>query len=221
MKNTTIDLVTVDPSCLEWATLSTEEHIEESLGQPIKLPEDLEELLAGDYVTQHEGQVLDYLEELTGQPYEHVYRDNTYNHEQDLDSSILWSVFAPVGCSDWLWANDVFVSVAIHIGGDVRGNYGPDRLYRVDSIAETGFLQVTLGWWLEPVREVPEYSRQLDDINSRLSPGYSDYPFGELERSLAAGCKPAFSAKRNAWMVRVDGLPVPCAVHPVAPYYGG
>jgi hypothetical protein len=120
-------LVTVDTRYLEWSSLSAEQHVVESLGNPVNLPEELEELLARDYVTEHEGEVLAYLEELTGVAYEHVHRDNTYNHEQDLDSSLLWSVFAPVDCSDWIWANDVFVAVAIHEGGDVRGNYGPDR----------------------------------------------------------------------------------------------
>lgn len=221
MNRNSKQLVTVDPSYLEWSTLSSEGHVSEALGEPLQLPDDLDELLAGDYVTQHESRVLEYLEGLTGVEYEHAYRGNTYNGEQDLDSSILWSVFAPVGCSDWLWAQDVFVAVAIHQGGDVRGNYGPDRLYRVDSIAETGFLDVVLSWHLEPVRECPEYSRQLERLNERLESGYSGYPYSQLEQMLMAGCKPAYSHKRDSWMVRVDGLPVPCTVQPVAPYYGG
>jgi hypothetical protein len=215
------DLVTVDRSYLEWSTLSAEEHVRESLGKPIKLPEELEELLNGDYVTQHEEQVLAWLEELTGVPYEQVHRDNTYNYEQDLDSSLLWSVFAPVDCSDWIWAHDVFVAVAIHQGGDVRGNYGPDRLYRVDSLGETGFLDVVLSWWLDPIRDREQYERELDNLNQRLDRGYSGYPYGELEKMLAAGSKPAYCTKRQAWMVKVDGIDVPCTITPQAPYYGG
>ena len=214
-------LVTVDTRYLECSSLSAEQHVVESLGNPVNLPEELEELLARDYVTEHEGEVLAYLEELTGVAYEHVHRDNTYNHEQDLDSSLLWSVFAPVDCSDWIWANDVFVAVAIHEGGDVRGNYGPDRFYRVDSLAETGFLDVVLSWYLSPIRDQDQYESKLEDHNQRLSNGWSNYPFGQLEEILAPGSKPAWSEKRQAWMVRVDGIPVPCIVTPEPPYYCG
>lgn len=221
MNTLTRELVTVDSSYLEWSTLNAEQHISESLGRPITLPEELEEALAGDYVTQHEEAVLEYLEELTGVPYEQVHRDNTYNYEQDLDSSLLWSVFAPVDCSDWIWAHDVFVAVAIHQGGDVRGNYGPDQLYRVDCIAETGFLDVVLSWYLDPIRDREQYERELDDLNQRLDRGYSRYPYGELEKMLSPGCKPTWSEKRQAWMVKVDGIPIPCTITPEAPYYGG
>ena len=221
MNTLTRELVTVDHSYLEWSTLSAEEHVRESLGKPITLPEELEELLNGDYVTQHEDEVLAFLKDLTGREYEAVITDNTYNHEQDLDASILWTAFARVDRSDWLWAEDVFVAVAIHQGGDVRGNYGPDSLYRVDSIAESGFLDVMLSWHLEPIRDSEQYERELDRMNERLSQGYASYPYGELEGMLAAGSKPAWSEKRQAWMVKVDGIDVPCTITPQAPYYGG
>ncbi len=119
-------------------------------------------------------------------------RDNSYNSEQDLSSQINFTIYGPEGC-DWCWADDIYVALCVHRGGDVRGNYGRCRIYRVDSLADTGFLDWTLGWHVE---SAPLYGVDQDDLDKehlaglpwavderlseRCSPGYASLPSSEL-----------------------------------------
>lgn len=119
-------------------------------------------------------------------------RDNTYNSDQDLSSQINFTVYGPEGC-DWCWADDIYVALCVHRGGDVRGNYGRCRIYRVDSLADTGFFDWTLGWHVEAAPLSGVDQDDLDQkhlaglpwavderLSERCSPGYASMPSSEL-----------------------------------------
>jgi len=119
-------------------------------------------------------------------------RDNTYNSEQDLSSQINFTVYGPEGC-DWCWADDIYVALCVHRGGDVRGNYGRCRIYRVDSLADTGFFDWTIGWHVEAAPLSGVDQDDLDQkhlaglpwavderLSERCSPGYASLPSSEL-----------------------------------------
>lgn len=78
---------------------------------------------------------------------------------------------------EWYYAQDVYIAVCLHRGGNVRGNYGPPRVFRVDSPAESGFLDWVIGWHIEGGD---------DRTNEELSPGYSSNPSCALD-SLFSG----------------------------------
>lgn len=134
-------------------------------------------------------------------PYKSVYRDNVYNHANDLSDVFVFEVFAPENTSDWCYSDDIYVAVSVHRGGDVRGNYGATRLYRVaDCIAESGFLDWVIGWDVCDLQG----NRIDDDITERFAIGYSSYPWGEL-----MNCIPEktihWSDKRQSLVGRYNG----------------
>lgn len=205
------------PDC---CSINLEEHLEQTLGQPIKLPPTLGDRLSDDWANQCEEDLLALFELITGVQYEQAHRDNSYNQDSDLDSFMVWTVYAPVGCADWCWQRDLFVVVEIGAGGDPRYcSYGPAKVYRLDDVClgDCGFLDWRLGWWLEPV--AGGYDRDLlDNLNDRCSSSYSSSPYCELEGSLYA--PPVWNDRRQCFLARPRGIPYPCKVLPVEPCYG-
>lgn len=106
--------------------------------------------------------------------FEAVCTENVYNQENDFGDVFVFTVYAPKICVDWCYADQVYVSVNLHRGGDPRGAYSLPELYRVDCIAESGFLDWVIGW--NVTDEDGEY------LTDRTSIGYSDNPTCELEK---------------------------------------
>jgi hypothetical protein len=120
-------------------------------------------------------------------------RDNTYNSENDLSSELNITIYGADENCDWCWADDIYVALSVHLGGDVRGNYGGVRIYRADSLADTGFLDWTLGWHVETAelsgvdqddlgkKHLEGLTWAVDDnLTERCSPGYANLPSSEL-----------------------------------------
>ena len=219
----TSDLIRIDSRYLECCALDTAGHLDASLGMPLELPEHLD---AGGWATEQEDALCRWFARLTHKQYQHVTRDNTYNSENDFSSNFVFSVFAPVECSDWLYADDVFIVVETHLGGDVRGNYGPYQVFRVDCVAESGFLDWTLGWWAEPINpDSADHLAKLEDqelqrANDELSIGWSSHPTSHLENDLLMpGTKPAWSERLHCWVGRLRDVGFAVKLHPAEPFY--
>jgi hypothetical protein len=108
-------------------------------------------------------------------------RDNTYNSENDLSSELNLTVYGEEG-SDWCWADDVYVAICVHKGGDVRGNYGGVRIYRADSLADTGFFDWVMGWTVEVLNTYTSTNDTFtcwdedESLTEQASPGYHGHP---------------------------------------------
>jgi hypothetical protein len=115
----------------------------------------------------------------------------------------------------------VFVVIEQHLGGYVRGNYGAATVYRVDNIAETGFLDWVVGWYASHIREVELFAELYDlvEINSRLAIGYSSNPTCELRDFLMPGTEPAWSDRLGCYVARLADVPFAVRLEPIAPYY--
>jgi len=217
------DLITVDRNYPECCTLSAADHISESLGKPLELPECIETLLGEHWANSEEVEpnLLQLFKLITGADYKQVARDNTYNSESDLDSFFVWTVYADVDCPDWCWRSDVFIVVEMGSGGDPRYSaYGSAQVFRLEDacLGDTGFFDVVLGWWAEPIRASYD-SAAIDSMNDRIGIGYSSHPYYELESLLYS--KPIWSDRRNAFIGRFKGSPYPSVLTPHAPHYGG
>ena len=105
-------------------------------------------------------------------------RDNVYNNENDFNSAFTWTVYGSGESGDWLWDSDEqYIGVCIHRGGDVRGNYGMPRFFRVgDCIADTGFIDWTVSWCCD---EGPDEG-MVEKINEECSAGYTSCPTSHL-----------------------------------------
>ena len=108
--------------------------------------------------------------------------DNTYNNENDLSNDFCWSLVSKGDESDWCWNREpVYLIVAILTGGDPRGcsNYASCRVFQFDrSMADSGILDWTMGWHLEPVESDDEIDCE------EYSPGYHSSPTSALDDAL-------------------------------------
>jgi hypothetical protein len=132
---------------------------------------DLEESIKDKWLMQAEDEILASIQSEEGRGYVCTSVDNVYNNENDFSDVFQWQVFYPADSGDWLYADDAYVAIKVHQGGDVRGNYGRIRLYKVSDLAGSGFLDWTLGWSVRYSDGTePRYAEQC-------SPGYHSNPF--------------------------------------------
>ncbi len=211
-----IDNVKADPICWDCPEIDTDLHILNSLGEPLALPEHID---ASDWVSEQEPALLRWFARETNQQYRAELRDNTYNSENDFSANFVFTIYAPKDCSYWCYQHDIFVTVEKHLGGDVRGNYGHFSVFRVDSIADSGFLDWVCGWYASPLpadadAEYPD----LVSWNDRFCQGYSSWPTGEVRDALASK-EPAWCDTRKTWLARLQDVPFPVVLTPTAPYY--
>lgn len=201
-----------DFSCCE---ISLEDHLSETLGRPITLPDKLSEALEEDWAINSEDQILSHLRESTGTEYVRAHRDNTFNEDTDLDRFCVYTVYAPKGESDWMWAADCFVAIEVGSPGDPRYvPYSEAEIYRVDFLGGSGFFSWKLGWLAQPLpkcgREVPEF------LNEKFSYGYSSYPASEVRE--ACYDEPIWVEEREGYVGRPKDLSFPCLFTPYVNY---
>lgn len=185
-------LVRIQPKWWDCTSIETREWLKAILGEPNQAYQEwLEEKIIVDgissyaepyWVQEHEPHILEWLEATTKTEYAAVgHADNSYNSEQDLYDQIIYQVFVPKGeeHGDWYYSDNVYVAVQIHRGGDVRGNYTGTRLYGpVDVLAEIGFLDWTIGWYVQYL------DGESADENGRFGIGYASNPTCELADHL-------------------------------------
>ena len=109
-------------------------------------------------------------------------RDNVCNSENDFNSPFTWTVYGDGESGDWLWdSGEQYIGVCVHRGGDVRGNYGMPRFFRVgDCIADTGFIDWTVSWYCESGPD----QNMVEKINEECSAGYTANPTYHLSDLL-------------------------------------
>jgi hypothetical protein len=186
------DLINIDRKFPECTAIDTDVWLERVLGKPIAFECD------GRWLSEQNSRILEFIESAEpGTDYRATDIGNVYNDENDFSSVFQWQVFYPADAGDdWLYADDVYVAVEQHLGGDVRGNYGAVRLYRADSLADSGFLDWCLGWNVNYASgdEVPE--------NDHFSVSYAPHPFSEVQRHLKGGwsAKIHWSDKRQCFV---------------------
>lgn len=211
----------LDKNHPECCAINSEKHIENSLGAPLTLPDCLEEKLSENWATECEGDLLQLFQLITGEEYVQAYRKNTCNQENDLNQHFVFTIYCDASCNDWCWRRDCFVVIEMGSPGDPGYcHYNSAKIYRLDDncIAETGFLDWHLGWWLDPINERYD-SSEIDWLNDRLSPGYSRSPYGEMTENCVSD--PIWCDSKNSFLVKPIDCAFPCLAHPVEPHYGG
>lgn len=216
-----MEAIILDKSHPECCSLDVESHLQNSLGQPIKLPPTLADKLSENWANECEDDLLALFQLITGVEYEQKARDNTYNVENDLSTFLVWTVYAPVDSPDWAWQRDTFVVVEIGAGGDPRySDYGPARIYHLadDTIGDSSFLEFTLGWWAEPINANKYDDATLDHWNDRITVGYSSHPYWEMENLLHK--PPIWIERLGCYVGRFVGCSFPVKLLPIEPCYG-
>jgi len=183
------DIIEIDQKWPACCAIDTEEFLTRTLGDEVT-PDlsvddtDLETLIGDKWLMQAQDEILAAIQNAEeGREYLCTGVDNVYNNENDFSSVFQWQVFYPADCrsGDWVWSDDCYVAIEVHQGGDVRGNYGRVRLYKVDSIGDSNFLDWMLGWNVE-------YSNgESVAENERFSIGYAQNPFYEMIEHIKGG----------------------------------
>ena len=167
MKN----LIIYDKQFPECTAINTEAWLTETLGKPIELPDAVHNAEWSDEAQE----IVAFLADKTETVYQSITRENVYNHENSFSDIFVYEIFAPVDCGDWIYTEDIYVSVNVHLGGDARLNYGRTRLYKIDCIGETNFFDWSIGFALYTLA-----GDFLEQLSGKTSNGYSSYPWGEL-----------------------------------------
>jgi hypothetical protein len=210
--------VNIDKQSFDFCTIDLESFLEETLGQPLVLTNELEELLCNSWAVECEEDLLEYFkaQHPDSASYEQVHRDNTYNHESDLDSFFVYTVYAPKGCRDWVWEDGCYVTVEIGGAGDPRYvPYSNAQVYYVSGpLAETGFFNWMIGWVVEPLPRYPELNNDivLEQLRMELDQGYSSNPTYELREKTFA--EPVWSEKRQGYVARFVNMRQPVVLTP-------
>lgn len=219
--------VNIEKSNYELCSIDTETHIEASLGNPMTLPPSIQERLEEcDFTTDANEDLISLFSLMKGCQYEQVSRTNTCNYETDFSDFFIYTVYAPVGSSDWLWQRDCFVVVEIGSPGDPRYvPYGPAQVYDLgdDQLAETGLLSDRMSWYARylPHKEIEENSDEasfLEKTNEELEPFYSSNPTYRLGELCYA--EPIWVEKYQGFVARPEGSRFPMIFDPQPPYYG-
>lgn len=165
------DVINYDDN-IEYCSINTERWLEAVLGDEIELTETFD-----DWICKVQFDLEAFISNCEDTRYQMVGNvDNVCNYENDFDQVFQYAIFTKQGDGDdWYYKDDVYVAIEVHRGGDVRGNYGRTRLYKVDQLAETGFLDWALGFHIcnHDTNEVHPESEQC-------SVGYSSWPMGQL-----------------------------------------
>lgn len=152
-----------------------------------------------------------YLRAKTGQVYVPAHDiDNVYNNETDFTDVFQYQVWVPIDearwhektkqwfCDEWYYRDSTFVVTEMHMGGDVRGNYGvPEIRGAVDNLAETGFLDWVVGWYAMQY-DAKSKAFEYDQDGDNLQAGYSSYPWGQVEEYCKWG--PKWSESRDCFV---------------------
>jgi hypothetical protein len=210
-----MEAITIDKQHYCFCSLVSTEHIANSLGEPIELPPAIADVLENDYAEDlGEPNLLQLFSLMKGCEYELAVRDNTYNHETDLDQFFIYSVYAPVGKPDWLWQRDCFVVIEMGTPGDPRySSYGHPAVYHLsdDTIGDSGFLNWQLSWQAQPISKTDSWDN-LDNFNERLSQGYSGDPTFELGQLVV--CEPIWNEKRQGYLAKFKDHSYPVLLTP-------
>ena len=114
--------------------IDTEKHLSIFLGEPLSIPEGF--LWTELYLL--EDSLLQFVNNAEKGDYVASGLANTYNLDNILTSDFQYQVFHKSG-SDWEYADDVYIAIEVHGGGDIRRNYDETRLYKVSGLGPEFF----------------------------------------------------------------------------------
>ena len=100
----------------------------------------------------------------------------------------------------------MYVSVCLHLGGDVRGNYGNVKVYRCDDTDKlTNFLDWMIGWQV-----IRASDGEAVEGSDRFQIGYAQNPTYELESALDGDHNEKGKWIDGAFHSKIDGEKVIC-----------
>ena len=135
-------------------------------------------------------------------------RENVYNGENDFNQVFTFSIYSTIDDkNEWYYGNDaVYIAVCLHLGGDVRGNYGNVQVYRCnDNDRLLYFLDWTVGWHVVRASDGKPFEQ-----SDRFQIGYAQNPTSKLESALDGDYDEKGEWIDGAFHGKIDGKKVIC-----------
>jgi hypothetical protein len=163
-------MINIDKADICYCSIDTEAWLTAVLGEPV---EDYE----SDSHWIDEESIKDYLLSKGYETVSCTNADNTYNSANDFCSNFIFQAFTTSDTEDkWYWQDDVYIAIQVHLGGDVRGNYGDTRLYKLPPYCtEKGLFD-----WVLEVEVIDSEGESLGKLNV----GYSSHPLSCIDDSF-------------------------------------
>lgn len=176
------------------------------------------------WISQLQDEIGMYLRAKTGQVYVPAHDiGNTYNDENDFCTTFQYQVWVPIDearwhekanqwfCDEFYYRDDCFVVTEMHMGGDVRGNYGvPEIRGPVDNLCDAHFLDWMVGWYVGVYRKEHGMFYNADE-DGEFTSGYHQNPTYHLLEQLK-GNKMLWSEKHRCFVGWLNGRAV--KMHP-------
>lgn len=167
-------MINIDKQYPEYVTIDTDTFLANTLGDPLDLSDEAwEHIVPGEYLMKHCRFIKAAIEEQEDRDYRMTEVFNVYNGENDFSDVFQYVVYYPADADDWVYADEVYVAIEPHLGGDVRGNYGNTRLYGpVNSLVDSNFLDWCVGWSLFDIDSDERLEVDNFDIGYTSNPTY-------------------------------------------------
>lgn len=192
-------------------TINSAELMSQALPNRAELPDWMDDKLCDGELSDDDICTLAYVQ--TGEKY--ISSDTIYtgNSENDLDHGFSIKIFYPESAADYFYCPNVYVLI------------DNCDLYVCDSVAESGILEWRIGYYLEPIANAPQSVKKVseiavDNLNNRLSAGYSSSSYFELVSQLVPDSYPVWSDRLQAFVGAFMNVAVPCKIYPCAPCIG-
>jgi len=211
--------VILDKNGFDWCTIDSTQHIENSLGSPTPIPEDIRERLSDRGLSSEmkHTEIPNFLKSVTGREYKFYVRNNTYNEENDLDQFFIYTIYVPVGERDPFWCDNCVVFIEMGNPGDPRYvYYSEPEMYLLEDqhLGDSCFFEWILSWIAFPLSGSLQ-DPILEHLNEKLSSGYSSNPSHELR--VMCYHEPIWSEKFQGFVGRPVNYTKPLIFYPCAP----
>ncbi len=208
-----VSMIIIDKHSAEWCSIDTEQWLQQVTDEEIT--EQVAELVNLEgWLTEKDAVLVGAISQLSDChfqdqiPFKFTRVENTYNSENDFSSEFQFMIIYPED-EDWAYS-DCYLAVEVHQGGDVRGNYGPIRVFKCSNLAEQGFFDWCFGWMV--VTSDGERSDRADEFQI----GYAANPTSQLMSNVTELDKSKrwpelhFSERHDCFVGWVDGRACKC-----------
>lgn len=206
-----VPLVRCDEDSYLSATINTDVWLESVLGEPdAGLQGAFDGFVEASEVGEYEG-IYDFI---SAMGWTEATADNTYNHENDLDGTIDFVVATRDGSEEWYYSSGAVIFLRRHHGGDVRGNYGPVEVYKLNEDDAHSFLRPVVSWYFTNILD-PEGNAVPDSdtwkYDEKYQEGYTSNPTYTLQEELE--CFERIEGSNSVRLTMKDGTQA--TAHPI------
>ena len=171
---------TIDTDSFMEETLDLDEELTAHFHKWVKDNEDEDDNSCSfiDWAKEHSGEWLGFEVSVD-------HGDNTYNSPHDLSAELNYAIVSEA--DDWFYSDDTLIYVERHHGGDVRGNYGTGRIFKMSGHRDAAFLDREISWHAVEINGM-DRREYMAKVKAETGAKYCQEPYEEFERYYQSEC---------------------------------